>query len=45
VQSFTLWQQASIEVARCDHFITAYSRHIYIGVILCARPVRGESPI
>ena len=44
-QSFTLWQQATIEITWQDHFIIASSRHIYMGVILHAHPVRGESHI
>jgi len=28
VQSFTLWQQSTIEITRCDNFIIAFSRHI-----------------
>ena len=43
VQSFTLWQQATTEIAWQDHSIIACSRHMYMGVILCAHPVRGES--
>jgi len=30
-QSFTLWQQATIEITRRDHSITACSRHAYMG--------------
>jgi len=44
-QSFTLWQQATIEITCHDHSIIACSRHIYMGVILPAHPVRGESHI
>jgi len=44
-QSFTLWQQATIEITRGDHSIIACSRHTYVGVILRAHPVRGESHI
>jgi len=29
-QSFALWQQATIEITRRDHSITAYSRHAHI---------------
>jgi len=43
--SFTLWQQATIEITRRDHSIIACSRHIYMGVVLRAHPVRGESHI
>ena len=28
-QSFTLWQQATIEITRCDHSIIACPRHLY----------------
>ena len=41
-QSFTLWQQATIEFTCHDHSIIACSRHMY-GVVLHAHPVRGES--
>jgi len=34
VQIFTLWQQATIEITRQDHSIIAWSRHIYIWVLL-----------
>jgi len=44
-QSFTLWQQATIEIMRHDHSIVACSCHVYMGVILRAHPVRGESHI
>jgi len=44
-QSFALWQQATTEIMRRYHSIIACSRHIYIGVILRAHPVRGESHI
>jgi len=44
-QSFTLWQQATIEITRHDHSIIACSRHVYMGVVLRAHPVRGESHI
>ena len=44
-QSFTLWQQATIEITRRDHSIIACLRHIYKGIILRAHPVRGESHI
>jgi len=32
-QSFTMWQQATIEISRCAHFIFACSHHIYMGVL------------
>jgi len=41
-KSFTLWQQATIEITCRDHSIIACLRHIYMGVILRAHPVRGE---
>jgi len=44
-QSFTLWQQATIEIMRCDHSIIACLRHTCMGVIFRAPPVRGESNI
>jgi len=45
-QSFTLWQQATIEITRRrDHSIVACSRQVYMGVVLRAHPVRGESHI
>jgi len=44
-QNFTLWQQATIEITCHDHSIIASSRHIYMGVILHAHPVRGESHV
>jgi len=44
-QSFALQQQARIEITRHDHSVFACSRHIYMGVILRAHPVRGESRI
>jgi len=31
-QSFTLWQQATIEITRCNHSIIACLHHLYIGV-------------
>jgi len=45
VQSFTLWQQATVGITRHNYSIIACSRHLYMGVILHARPVRGESHI
>ena len=35
-QSFTVWQQATIEITCHDHSIIACSRHIYTGVVLRA---------
>ena len=45
VQSFTLWQQATIEIMCRNHSIIACLCHIYMGVILHAHPIRGESHI
>jgi len=44
-QSFTLWQQATIEITCHDHSIVACSRHLHMGGILRAHPFRGESHI
>jgi len=44
-QSFTLWQQATIEITQQDHYIIACWCHICIGVILRPHPVHGESHI
>jgi len=44
-QSFTLWQQATIEITRLDRSIIACLRHVYLDVVLRAHPVRGESHI
>jgi len=45
-QSFTLWQQATIQITCHDHSIIACSCHVsYMGVILRAHPVRGEAHI
>jgi len=44
-QNFTLWQQATIEFTCHDHSIIACLRHVYIGAVLRAHPVRGESHI
>ena len=44
-KSFTLWQQATIEFTRRDHSIIAWSRHIHMGVVLCAHSVRGKPRI
>ena len=44
-QSFTLWQQATIEITRRDHSVIACSRHAYMGVVLRAHSVRGEPRI
>jgi len=45
MQSFTLWQQATIEISRRAHSISACLPHIYMGVVLHVHPVRGESHI
>jgi len=42
-QSVTMWQQATIEIMRRNHSTIACSCHIYMGVILRAHLVRGES--
>jgi len=44
-QSFTLWQQATIEITRRAHSISAGSHHIYKGVVLHEHPVCDESHI
>jgi len=44
-QSVTLWQQATIEIMRRNHSIIACSHHIYMGVVLRAHLVRGETHI
>jgi len=44
-QSFTLWHQATIEITGHSDSISACSRHIYMGVVLRAYPVRGESHV
>jgi len=40
-QSFTVWQQETREIMRCNHSIIACSCHIYMGVVLRAHSVRG----
>jgi len=45
VQSFILWQQATIEITCHDHSIIACLRHLYMGVVLCAHSVCGEPHI
>ena len=45
MQSFTLGQQATMEIPRRAHSISACLRHIYMGVVLHVHPVRGESHI
>ena len=44
-RSSIAWQQATVEITRHDHFVIACSCHIYMGVVLRAHPVRGESHI
>ena len=44
-QSFTLWQQVTIEITRWDHSIIACARHVYMVLVLRAQAVRGESHI
>ena len=43
MQSFRLWQQATIEIIRRAHFIIVSLHHIYMRLVLHAHPVRGES--
>jgi len=45
MQSFTLWQQAAIEIPGRAHSISACLPHKYMGVVLHVHPVRGESHI
>jgi len=40
MQSFTLWQQATIKIPRHAYFISTCSCHL--GVVLHAHPIRGE---
>jgi len=42
-KSFTLWQQATIDITQRGHCIIACSRHICLCVALYAHPVCGES--
>ena len=44
-QSFTLWQQATIEITHRDHSIIVFLCHIYIVVVLFAHPVLSKSHI
>ena len=44
-QSFTLWQQATIEITCRDHSIAACSFHLYVGVVFCTHSVCGEPHI
>jgi len=44
-QSFTLWQQVTIEIMHCNLSVISCLCHIYMGVILHAHPVRGELQI
>ena len=43
--SFTLWQQATIDITRRDHSVITCLSHIYLCVALRSHPVRGESQI
>jgi len=45
MQSFTLWQLTTVEITQRNHSIIACSCHVYMGVVLRAHPVRGESRI
>jgi len=45
MQSFTLWQQATIDIPPRAHSISACLRHMYMVVVLHVHPVRGESHI
>ena len=38
-QSFTLWQQTTIEITRHAHSISACSLHIYMDVVLHTHPI------
>jgi len=42
VQSFALWQQATIEITHRDRSIITCLHHIYMGVALRTYSVRGE---
>jgi len=44
-QRFTLWQETTVEITCRDHCIIACSHHIYMGAVLRAHPVCGESHI
>ena len=43
VRKASHWQQAAMEITCHDQSIIACSRHVYLGVVLRAHPVRGES--
>jgi len=45
MQSFTQRQQATVEIPRRAHSISACLRHIYMGVVLHVHPFLGESHI
>jgi len=45
VRKASHWQQETIEILRRNHSIIACSRHIYLGVVLRAHPVRVETHI
>jgi len=40
MQNFTLWHQATMEIPRRAHSISACLRHIYMGVVLRVGDVR-----
>jgi len=42
VRSFTLWQQATIEITCQAHSLSACLCHIYMGVVLHAHPIHGK---
>ena len=44
-QSFTLWQQATIQITQCNHYIIACPRHIYMGFVFHLHPIRGETHV
>ena len=44
-QTFTLWQQATIEIMRRNHSVVACLHHLYTGVVVYAHSVRGEPRI
>jgi len=45
VQSFTFWQEATIDIPRPAQSVSACSHHITMGVVRHAYPVRGEAHI
>jgi len=44
-QTFTLWQQATIRIVLRDHSVIGWFHHLYMGVILRAHSVPGETHI